>query len=104
MLHLLEYISDGKVERGWLYRVLWFLLLTENRDQGESVRALSRLFHLHISNYAGHKALYRPYGKKGEGRKRGVQAEIVLHLLEYISDGKGRTELAVSSTLVSSLN
>lgn len=35
---------------------------------------------------------------KCEGRKRGVQAEIVLHLLEYISEGKMGTELAVTST------
>jgi len=35
---------------------------------------------------------------KCEGRKRGVQAEIVLHLLEYTSEGKTGTELAVTST------
>lgn len=28
------------------------------------------------------------YGKICDGRKRGVQAEIVLHLFEYTSDGK----------------
>ena len=45
----------GKVERSWLYRVLWFLLLTENRDQGESVRALSRLFCFHVFDYVGYR-------------------------------------------------
>jgi hypothetical protein len=35
---------------------------------------------------------------KCEDRKRGVQAEIVLHLLEYISEEKARTKLAVTST------
>jgi len=35
---------------------------------------------------------------KCEGRKRGVQAEIVLHLLEYISEGKAGTKLTVTST------
>jgi hypothetical protein len=35
---------------------------------------------------------------KCEGKKRGVQAEIVLHPLEYISEGKAGTKLAVTST------
>jgi hypothetical protein len=35
---------------------------------------------------------------KCKGRKRGVQAEIVLHLLEYVSEGKAGTKLAVTST------